>query len=309
MEVCVKLSNGPSYVDVDGVRVHSGYSPEAVRSAILYEPSPEDVFLVTYPKAGTTWVQQIGYLILNKGVPACTALDFLRSSPFLEMSGATVMKQWTRRGFIKTHLPYSLLRKHAKAKYIYVCRNPKDVCISLFHHTRLFNAYDFADGVFEDFFEAFLEGNTDYGDYFEHVLSWYKHRNDPNVLFLHYEEIKLNLRQCVVKIAKFIGEEHLELLLNNEATLENVLRYSGIEYMRWQVEHLFSHLYKKDLVSEKRSAGSEDCDKRRAFVRKGIVGDWKNYFNADMNARMEEKINRMLSSTDLVDFWRDNGVL
>ncbi|KAG0433989.1 hypothetical protein HPB47_019425 [Ixodes persulcatus] len=232
MEVCVKLSNGPSYVDVDGVRVHSGYSPEAVRSALLYEPSPEDVFVVTYPKAGTTWVQQIGYLIFNKGVPACNALEFLRSSPFLEMSGATVMKQWTRRGFIKTHLPYSLLRKHSRAKYIYVCRNPKDVCISLFHHTRLFNAYEFADGKFEDFFEAFLKGNTDYGDYFDHLLSWYKHRNDPNVLFLHYEEIKLNLRQCVVKIAKFMGEEHLELLLNNEAILENVLRYSGIEYMR-----------------------------------------------------------------------------
>lgn len=34
------------------------------------------------------------------------------------------------------------------------------------------------DGTFDEFFELFISGNTDYGDYFDHLLGWYAHRWD-----------------------------------------------------------------------------------------------------------------------------------
>ena len=44
-----------------------------------------------------------------------------------------------------------------------------------------------------------------YGDYFDHVLSWWAHRNDENVLFLKYEDMKKDLTAIVTQFAEFIG--------------------------------------------------------------------------------------------------------
>lgn len=68
--------------------------------------------------------------------------------------------QLERPRFIKTHLHYSLLpdalKNENSPKMIYVARNPKDTCISWFHHQRLMDGYS---GSLEDFVEAFLTDN------------------------------------------------------------------------------------------------------------------------------------------------------
>lgn len=45
------------------------------------------------------------------------------------------------------------------------------------------------------------------------VVSWYPHRLDDNVLWLHYEDLQENLRECVRLIAEFldIGKDDEEL--------------------------------------------------------------------------------------------------
>ena len=40
------------------------------------------------------------------------------------------------------------------------------------------------------------------------------------------------------------------------------------------------------------------------FVRKGIIGDWRNYFSEDQNRRLEEKFEDKMKDTDLGKFWR-----
>lgn len=68
--------------------------------------------------------------------------------------------QLQRPRFIKTHLHYSLLpeaMKHDNSpKMVYVARNPKDTCISLFHHFRLMDGYG---GSLDDFVESFVTDN------------------------------------------------------------------------------------------------------------------------------------------------------
>src|SRR2546427_6344241 len=48
---------------------------------------------------------------------------------------------------------------------------------------RRYNGYE---GTFTEFFERFLRGKVEFGSWFEHVKGWWKHRGDPNVLFLTY---------------------------------------------------------------------------------------------------------------------------
>lgn len=84
----------------------------------------------------------------------------------------------------------------------------QDCCVSYYHHTKSIPGYRFVDGLFDDYFELFIDGLIDFGDYFDMTLSWYEHRNDPNVLFLTYEELKKDTDANVLKVAEFIGPKY-----------------------------------------------------------------------------------------------------
>lgn len=85
----------------------------------------DDVFIATYPKCGTTWTQEITYLINNDAVPPKDHLDRLQNNPFIEITGEDGPRNMRRPGCIKTHLPRNLVPYADHAKYIYVLRNPK----------------------------------------------------------------------------------------------------------------------------------------------------------------------------------------
>ena len=67
---------------------------------------------------------------------------------------------------IKTHLPLEMLSPDLldTCKVIFVCRNPKDVCVSFFHHQRNISGYNYL-GDFKQLAEMFKEGTTHYGSY------------------------------------------------------------------------------------------------------------------------------------------------
>lgn len=125
---------------------------------------PDDVFVVSFPKTGTTWVQEIVYLIsTNLDFRSAAARNMEQRFPYLEYfyPGVNSIDKTPNSRLIKTHLPYSLLPESVRTenpKIIYVVRNPKDVCVSYYHFTRLVKETGYV-GCFEDFFESFLKGN------------------------------------------------------------------------------------------------------------------------------------------------------
>ena len=52
-----------------------------------------------------------------------------------------------------------------------------------------------------------MQGKVHFGDYFDHVLGWWAHKDDDNVLFLKYEDMKKDLPAAVARMAKFIGKD------------------------------------------------------------------------------------------------------
>ncbi|KAH7984969.1 hypothetical protein HPB52_024411 [Rhipicephalus sanguineus] len=179
---------------VDGYCVNTFFNDDLVRSALYYKPEPGDVFIATYPKCGTTWVQFIVHGIFNRGSFPKDSLEFMLASPFLEMLGAEAAHKMPRPGAIKTHMPFGKVPYSKDAKYITITRNPFDVCVSFYYHTKEKPSYDVADMTFDDYFENFVRGTVSFGDYFDHLLSWYERRNDRNVLFLTYEELKADTK-------------------------------------------------------------------------------------------------------------------
>ncbi|XP_076318809.1 sulfotransferase ssu-1-like [Tachypleus tridentatus] len=315
------MPKGPDYQEIEGLIIPKAFSPKCLRDSLRYKPKDNDVFIVTFPKCGTTWVQHIVINILKRGLPPESFEEFQRLSPFMELTGTGIVETMPRPGAIKTHLPFNMQPYSLQAKYIYVTRNPFDCCVSLFHHSRTLPVYQYSDGTFEDFFEIFINGETEFGDYFDHLLSWYEHRNDPNVLFLVYEKIKADTRAAVLKIAKFLGQEYEDMLVKDEQMMENIIRQTSVEYMKKSTNKHFGSFFgsvhsDEEIDNENIPEGLKHVLKYMksinfkpqsefTFVRKGIVGDWKNHFTQKQRERLKRKCIEKFKGTEIPEFWPD----
>jgi hypothetical protein len=93
---------------------------------------------------------------------------------------------------VKSHLHLSLLPQELvdgskNAKIIYVMRNPKDVCVSFYHHFCLMNGYT---GTMEDFVKQFIRDNVYCAPYWTHLREFWEIRDRDGILFLKYEDMK-----------------------------------------------------------------------------------------------------------------------
>jgi len=255
---------------INGVAVPFFVTPEFrdnVREKFKLRPA-SDIFIVTYPKSGTTWTQKIVRELLFKDEVKEWS-DMMLSdripwvdSPF-EMKLDFVEALPSPRAF-KCHnhsleeLDDLLLKGDRTSKFIYVLRDPRDVSVSLWCHMRTMGLTDFmSNAPFHDFHEQFTR-NADwvmYGLWETHVENWLSKRKELNMLVLRYENMKVNPRKNIEQIAKFLG------LNPTEKLIEGVAKKTTIEYMKKEA----------NVIADKSGQTS-------SILRKGIVGDWKNHF-------------------------------
>jgi len=277
----------PSYTDHEGFLMPMGFPLEAFGSALQYTACPSDIFICAYPKCGTTWLQYIVYLILHKGRALPASGNMTKEIPHLEEVGRVAVEALNSPRCIKSHLPFYMMPYHSEASYLYIARNPFDCAVSFYHHTRGFvQHYDFVNGSFDEFFECFLSGEVDFGDYFANLVSWYENRDQSNILFLTYEQMKARPLEAIRSIGSFLGPE-AAAVVRDQKVLKDVIRNSSYDSMsrnqqRWS---------------------SQRPDDMPAFVRKGQVGDWLNYFSPDQACRLADKFDEIAHGTDLKTLW------
>lgn len=304
-----------SYRDIDGVWIHNVFREENVRSAINYKPREGDVIVVTYPKCGTNWMQYIICNIISRAKPPSDVGEYTLNSPFIEMTGTKVAENPSRYGPIATHLPLQVFQPVDTAKYIYVARNPYDCAVSFYHFILGLTPKAVTDVSFGRFLDMFIAGKVLYGDYFDHLIPWYDHRGDTNVLFITYEELKADTRAQVLRIAEFLGEEHGKALHQDEKLLERILDSCSLESMKTFFKDKpqdrakkFAQAASKLSLDDQKTAevpldfGAEKHE-GAGFVRKGIVGDWKNHFTADQLKKTKEWIKNKTRGSDVMNLW------
>lgn len=242
-----------------------------------------DIFVVTYPRSGTTWMEQVIHLLLNNGEQGNKvlgdAVPWVETLPNRPQGFKQFLKEMTERRFFTSHLTYSLMPgvQDSNAKYVYVARNPKDVAVSTYYHDQSKHNYE---GSWEEHFNLFLQGKVLFGSYFDHVLPWWEaSQKSNNILFIKYEDMKKDLREIIRKLADFLGTKV------DQKLFDIIIEKSSFKTM---ASHKKTNL---NWVPQRKGVPGH--------FRKGTVGDWRNQFTLEQSNAFDPLYLEKMSGTGL----------
>ncbi|XP_035590315.1 sulfotransferase 2B1-like isoform X2 [Oncorhynchus keta] len=279
------MTEAELYTEYKGVYLPTYLHPQG--SLKYYEEFTfrhDDILIVTYPKSGTTWMQEIVPLVQSGGdlTPVLTVPNWDRV-PWLEETRACVLNLEQRASprLFSTHYHYNMMPASfftVKPKVIYVMRNPKDVFTSSYHYYGM-ASFLVQPGTQDQFLQKFLNGKVMFGSWFDHVIGWLNAKDQDRTMYISYEEMIFDLSDSVSKISQFMGKS-----LDSEV-----------------IEKIADHCVFKNMKQNKMSNYSlvpnEFMDRNKSeFLRKGIAGDWKNqltvsqaeYFDAVYKNQMKD---------------------
>lgn len=185
-----------------------------------FEVYEDDVWIITNPKCGTTWTQEMCWLILNGlNFKKARATDIEERSPFLEfnLENVKLCEKLQRPRLIKTHQPIQLLPKDIWVKnprMIYIIRDPRDAFVSIVHHMKFFLGKNSIDNKLDA-----IEKSMKFSNFYEHVLDYYQLRGRSNFLFFSFEQMKKDLKDIVLRVCDFLAasysDEDLDKLVDH----------------------------------------------------------------------------------------------
>lgn len=266
-----------------------------------YRPREGDIVISTSIKAGTTWMQAIvASLLWPAGDPPGPVNEL---SPWFERimsTAAADLERQEHRRFIKTHLPADGLPLHPQVRYIAVARDGRDVFMSLIHHWATMRpaAFEMSNALAElngidplppyhgDIHRAFddwisrgsfpWEGDGwPWWSHLANVASWWALRTEPNVLLVHYDDLKADLAGEMRRVAAFIDAD-----VPDDAWPEVVERCT-LTRMRARAEE----------VVPERFVFEEDGAR---FFNKGTSGQWRGALTEAELARYDARVAQVL---------------
>lgn len=235
----------------------SSGQPEA---DIPFRVRDDDIFLVSYPRSGNTWMRFLIGNYLSGG-----KIDFLNVHSFMpdmHYQSDQVEKSTLSPRIIKSHFAF----RPEFRNVIYLVRNGKDVAVSYFHFHRRSKLIP-ETCTFAEFLGKFNEGSVEFGKWSDHVNSWID-KGPERFLFVRYEDLKTNPVGELIRLCLFAKME------------------VDLERIRYAVEvSKFENMSKLDVEQPRR--GIQPKDKDQLFVRAGGTNYDKD-FDEGMNRRFLE---------------------
>jgi len=218
------------------------------------------VLINEYPKCGASWLRNIlsETLGINKN-----------------------RGNWNKYRIMGIVGRNSIIQRHWKLKVncrtIIMLRDPRDVMVSFYFFEKFFlknfslinNYSDGSKFKIEEEIEQYIRVKTENSTLstpgFNYIDFWNFYKNNNDVMFIKYEDLKKDTFNVVKKALNYIENTNV-----SNITIEKVIKENNIHKMK-----------KKD----KRNEG---------FYRKGIIGDWQNYFTDNAKDYFKLKYSNML---------------
>ncbi len=278
-----------------------------------YVPRNDDVFLCTFIKSGTTWVQAILRELIDISEGTDTRVDGVSVGlteseriPWIEEMAAIVGPEayvkrlnempLKRRRVYKTHCTYPIVKnwtssvKGCDSKFIFVVRDPRAVVVSAWHHTRTKNFK--YDGPFEHFAnEMFLKGRIECGDWFEYTKECYDalSTNPSNSLLLRYENMLKDPSKAVRNVASFLN------IKVSDENVENVVKHTSFNAMRKAEKSGGLRVPGWPKRKLNGTDGDGDISKpSKMHIRSGGTKKWNSYFDVALSKMFKLKYEKHL---------------
>jgi aryl sulfotransferase len=249
----------------------------------------DDIVVATYAKSGTTWTQQIVGQLIFAGRPD---VDVSEMSPWVDLRvpprevKLPVIKAQTHRRFLKTHLPVDALVFSPKARYIYIGRDGRDVVWSMWnHHARANDAWYAAlndtpgragepilpppDDIVQYYHDWLDRDGHPFWPFWENIRSWWNARHLPNVLLVHFSDLKADMEGQIRRIADFLG---IDVPANRWAA---ILEHCSFDWMKANAARA------APLGGVFWDGGAE------TFIHKGTNGRWREVLTAEESRKYE----------------------
>ncbi|XP_020799196.1 sulfotransferase 1 family member D1-like [Drosophila serrata] len=248
----------------------------------------DDVWVVTLPKSGTTWMQELLWLLLNNCdfEGALSTHQELRS-PFLEFNfyinediedSLKPVQELQSPRLIKSHLALPLLPSKlwlGTNKVIYVFRNPLDAWVSLYYHG-VTTGPNYGKTL-EQYFDEQVSSQEYVTEIIEHAYEFYQLRKEPWIFYTSFERMKKDLQGVINDVSKFLNKPV------SEEQMERLLKHLSFEEMKKNptTNHLWERAHKAHTTHK--NAGKE----KHNFVRRGKVNGYKD----ELKPEQIEKVN------------------
>ncbi|CAJ0952508.1 unnamed protein product [Ranitomeya imitator] len=104
----------------------------------------------------------------------------------------------------------------------------------------------------------------------------------------HFSELDIDLRGCVVRICKFLGQDL------DDTQIDLVVEHSSFKAMK---ENVMSNWTQSELIDN--SKGS--------FLRKGVAGDWKSLFTVAQSEYFDKIYEEKMKDVNVKFFWEESS--
>lgn len=268
---------GVAVASIDGLEAGLGdlrRTTAFLRGRLLFEPRPDDVYVATYPRSGTTWMQLMLHLLARPPAEG-GEVEFAHIDevcPWFERSLATGrlrpedLQRLPSPRIFKTHLPRQWLP--ARGRFVVIVRDPADVLVS--YHA-LYRAYLGYTGTLDEFVGRFVDGDVQYGSYWTHVRGWQRHAGQGDVLVVRYEALRADPTAELRRVARFAG------LPDDDASIAAAVEGASLPRMK-AMEERFDHA--TSLLLERGVTP-------RSFIGKGQVGRGARALTEQQRARLQ----------------------
>jgi hypothetical protein len=228
----------------------------------------DDIFLISYPRSGSTWLR---FLLANLLAPRSVAVTFANIEEFVPdvyVSATENLERHASPRILKSHEPFDPRYRRT----VYIVRDPRDVAASYRAYLMKMN-YLPEDLSAHDFLRRFVDGQLDtFGTWQEHVEGWLTaRREDVDFLTTRYEDMRTDPLRELARIAEFVGAPA------EPERLGKAIAASDIEAMR-RLERATGHLWKP--LRGSRPDGE--------FVRHGGIGSGIDEFPTGALTTMED---------------------
>ncbi|KAM7356302.1 sulfotransferase 1 family member D1-like [Cochliomyia hominivorax] len=253
-----------------------------------FQVQDDDIFIITFPKCGTTWIQEATWLLVNNlDFQKANEEDLMYRSVFIDLSSLytnvpkntlDMAKQASRPRVLKSHLPAHLLPKQIwekKLKIIYCARNPKDMAVSYFHFNLGLGTWQ---GNINEYVEDLINNDIVYSPYWDHLMDFWRMREEKNIFFTTYEDMKRDLRSVLQKLNKFLEKPQLQ-----EEQLRKLEQHLSFDYMKANKSINPTYNIKLGFASSNVSPDFE-------FMRRGVVGSYKDELSPAVQKKMDDWI-------------------